>query len=72
VGVLAALLTLGLGVLYLPGMPAALIWPYEWLILGAWWAVGLVLVLRLPRVPPGPEAERQLVSASSRRGDATT
>jgi hypothetical protein len=53
-------------------MPAALIWPYEWLILGAWWAVGLVLVLRLPRVPPGPEAERQLVSASSRRGDATT
>ena len=71
VGVLAALFTLGLGVLYLPGMPAALIWPYEWLILGIWWAVGLVLVLRLPHVAPGPEAERELVAASARRTDTS-
>ena len=71
VGVLAALFTLGLGVLYLPGMPAALIWPYEWLILGAWWAVGLVLLLRLPRIRPGPEAERQLVAAAAGRSHPT-
>lgn len=68
VGVSAAVFTLGLGVLYLPGMPAALIWPYEWLILGGWWAAGLVLLLRLPRVGPGPDAERELVATQRSRG----
>ena len=67
VGVSAAVLTLGLGLLYLPGMPAALIWPYEWLILGGWWAAGLVLLLRLPRVGPGPDAEHELVAAKQGR-----
>lgn len=67
VGVSAAVFTLGLGVLYLPGMPAALIWPYEWLILGGWWAAGLVLLLRLPRVGPGPDAERELVAVQRGR-----
>ena len=33
-GALAAVLSLGLAVLFLPGMPAALIWPAEWVILG--------------------------------------
>ena len=32
VGVLALILSVGLGCLYLPGSPAALIWPYEWLM----------------------------------------
>ncbi len=64
VGLLAAVLTLGLGVLFLPGMPAALIWPYEWLILGAWWLAGLVLVLRLPSIGAGPDAEHELVAAT--------
>ena len=32
VGVLALILSIGLGCLYLPGSPAALIWPYEWLM----------------------------------------
>ena len=32
VGVLALILSIGLGTLYLPGSPAALIWPYEWFI----------------------------------------
>ncbi len=64
VGVAAALLTFGLGILFMPGMPAALIWPYEWLILIVWWAAGAVLMLRLPRVGPGPDAEHQLVEAA--------
>ncbi len=64
VGTLAAVLTLGLGVLFLPGMPAALIWPYEWLILGAWWLAGLVLVLRLPSIAPGRDAEHELMAAT--------
>lgn len=32
VGSLAVVLSIGLGTLYLPGSPAALIWPYEWLM----------------------------------------
>lgn len=32
VGWLALLLSIGLGLLYLPGSPAALIWPYEWIM----------------------------------------
>tara|TARA_R110002073_G_scaffold122195_1_gene265174 strand:- start:187 stop:1584 length:1398 start_codon:yes stop_codon:yes gene_type:complete len=35
IGRLALLLSIGLGCLYLPGSPAALIWPYEWaMVLG--------------------------------------
>jgi len=64
VGTAAAGLTLVLGILFMPGMPAALVWPYEWLILIAWWGLGLVLVLRLPRIAPGPDAEHQLVEAT--------
>ncbi len=68
VGVLAAVLTLGLGVLFLPGMPAALIWPYEWVILGLWWLAGVILVLRLPEVGPGRASEEKLLVAKGRPG----
>ncbi len=67
VGLAAAVLTLGLGILYLPGMPAALVWPYEWLILGGWWLAGVVLVVRLPKVAAGQRAEEELVAATSAR-----
>lgn len=67
VGIAAAVLSLGLAVLFLPGMPSALIWPYEWIIVGLWWALGLVLLFRLPRVEPGPQAERELVAATHGR-----
>ncbi|MBK1782777.1 APC family permease [Prauserella cavernicola] len=68
IGVLAIVLSLGTGVLFLPGMPAALTWPWEWAIVGVWWLAGLVLVLRLPRVGPGPDAEDHLIVAV-RMGD---
>jgi amino acid transporter len=67
VGWAAAGLSLALAVLYLPGMPAALIWPAEWLIVGLWWIVGLWFVLRLPRIAPGPDAEEQLIAATVKR-----
>jgi amino acid transporter len=67
VGWAAAGLSLGLAVLYLPGMPAALIWPAEWLIVGLWWLVGLFFVLRLPRISPGPDAEERLIAATQSR-----
>ncbi len=65
-GVLAAALAIGLGALFLPGMPAALVWPYEWLILVAWWALGLLFLLRLPAVGPGPDAEARILAARRR------
>lgn len=67
VGALALVLSLGLGVLYLPGMPAALVWPSEWIIVGAWWLVGAVFLWRLPRVAPGGDAEKRLIAAVDRR-----
>jgi basic amino acid/polyamine antiporter, APA family len=67
VGWAAAVLSLGLAVLYLPGMPAALVWPAEWAIVGVWWLVGLWFVLRLPRIAAGPAAEEQLMTATARR-----
>jgi basic amino acid/polyamine antiporter, APA family len=67
VGGSAAVLSLGLAVLFLPGMPSALIWPYEWVIVGLWWALGIVLLLRLPKVEPGPQAERELVAITHSR-----
>ncbi|MBA0051075.1 APC family permease [Streptomyces sp. AJS327] len=70
VGVTGLLLSLGLAVLYLPGMPAALSWPSEWVIVGAWWLAGAVFLWRLPRISPGADAEARLIAAT--RGAART
>jgi APA family basic amino acid/polyamine antiporter len=43
VGTLALLLSVGLGLLYLPGSPAALVWPQEWAIVLAWTLLGAAL-----------------------------
>ena len=53
VGALALLVSLGLAVLYLPGSPAALAWPQEWLIVILWTALGAILyaAARLHRGP---------------------
>ena len=45
VGVLALILSVGLGFLYLPGSPSALIWPQEWAILTGWSVLGAILFL---------------------------
>ncbi|WP_158555816.1 hypothetical protein [Peribacillus glennii] len=31
-GRIAVLMALGITVLYMPGMPSGLVWPYEWVI----------------------------------------
>ncbi|WP_199431490.1 APC family permease [Qaidamihabitans albus] len=67
VGTLAVLLSLGTAVLFLPGMPAQLIWPYEWVIVGVWWLAGIALVLRLPRIRAGADAEDRLARTLHRR-----
>ncbi len=45
VGYAALILALGIVLLYLPGSPAALIWPYEWAIVLAWVLLGCVFYL---------------------------
>lgn len=42
VGSAAILITVGFIALYLPGSPSALVWPYEWAIVLAWIALGVV------------------------------
>lgn len=55
VGIMAVLLSLFIGVQYLPGMPAALVWPYEWLIILCWWLFGTMMLLRMPAKLESPE-----------------
>lgn len=57
-GVLAVTLSSGLALLFLPGMPSGLIWPYEWVILGFWILLGAVFFLRVPRVGRDAHAEK--------------
>lgn len=35
-------MSLGVSILYMPGMPSALIWPYEWVIVFAWIILGFI------------------------------
>jgi len=49
VGGLALGSTLVFVVLYLPGSPVALTWPYEWAIIGIWVLLGMVFSLGLDR-----------------------
>lgn len=43
VGWVALLMSIGVCVLYMPGMPSALVWPYEWVIIIVWAILGVVL-----------------------------
>lgn len=67
-GVIAVILATGLGILFLPGMPAALIWPYEWVIFGGWALAGTYLITRIPHVGPGPDSHDRMVEAAAKRG----
>jgi amino acid transporter len=41
-------LFIGFIVLYMPGMPSALVWPYEWTITLIWWIIGFYFLLKIP------------------------
>ncbi|MBO8171543.1 MAG: APC family permease [Bacillaceae bacterium] len=51
VGVVAILLSAGIALQYMPKMPAALVWPYEWVIFGGWWLIGLYFLFKTPNRP---------------------
>ncbi len=40
VGWIALVLSIGFISLYMPGMPAALVWPAEWIMVGIWFLIG--------------------------------
>lgn len=40
IGWIALVLCFGFIVLYMPGMPAALVWPYEWVMVAGWTGIG--------------------------------
>lgn len=42
-GWIAVVMSVGMGALYMPGMPSALAWPYEWLIILFWAVLGGIL-----------------------------
>lgn len=44
VGWIAFLLSLGIAILYMPGSPAALVWPQEWMIVIGWAVLGVVML----------------------------
>lgn len=48
VGWTALLLSIGIGFLYLPFSPAALIWPHEWLIVIGWILLGVLMLRAAP------------------------
>lgn len=67
IGVLAAVLCLGLTSLYLPGMPASLD-AAPWILFGLWWVFGAAFFFRIPRgVKPGPHAEEELTRRLAER-----
>ncbi|WP_377867065.1 APC family permease [Bacillus sp. R86525] len=47
VGSIAVILSIGFILLYMPGMPAALIWPYEWLMVLGWTVLGGYFFMRM-------------------------
>jgi len=56
VGNLAVALAAALLLIYLPGSPAALLWPYEWLMILLWTAIGVVLWVRYRLRKPARQA----------------
>lgn len=50
IGWIALFLSIGFIALYMPGMPAALIWPYEWLMVLGWFLIGAFFFLRMNKV----------------------
>ncbi|MGX1900682.1 APC family permease [Thermolongibacillus altinsuensis] len=50
VGWIALAFTIGFILLYMPGMPSQLVWPYEWAIFLGWWVIGIVFLIRINRM----------------------
>ncbi|GAB3794075.1 APC family permease [Virgibacillus kimchii] len=45
IGWIATFMSIGVAVLYFPGMPSSLVWPYEWMIIFGWTVLGAILYM---------------------------
>lgn len=52
VGWLAIIFSIFFVILYMPGMPAALVWPYEWAIFAGWAVLGILLMIAMRKSFP--------------------
>lgn len=43
IGWIATIMSVGVAILYMPGMPSSLVWPYEWVIIIVWSVLGIIL-----------------------------
>lgn len=68
VGYLATVLSIGMILLYMPGTPSALVWPYEWLIFLGWSLLGIVFYIwaRISYGNVADEIMRQVVLREER------
>ena len=59
IGWVALACAVGIALLFLPWSPAALVWPYEWFIVGSWIALGTAMgaIARLQRGGPGTHCD---------------
>lgn len=62
VGWIAIILSLFFISLYLPNMPAALSWPYEWIMFAGWWIIGFTMMFMMRKKDP-----RALTNKKDRR-----
>lgn len=62
IGWIAVLISIGFGILYLPGSPGALVWPYEWGMVAGWTVLGVILAVMTKRAYPDvSDTERELL-----------
>ncbi len=57
IGWVALACAVGIALLFMPWSPAALVWPYEWIIVGGWIALGVVMVTIARLQGGGPGAQ---------------
>ena len=69
VGYAALVLAIGIIILYMPGSPAALVWPYEWVIAGGWALLGLAFYLWARTVHAGKSAQVVMKEIQTGRSD---
>jgi len=71
VGYASLILSLGIIALYMPGSPAALVWPYEWVMVGGWGLLGLMFYLWARTVHAGESSRIVMQELETGHSDLT-
>ncbi|WP_407640134.1 APC family permease [Bacillus massiliglaciei] len=68
IGWIALVLSLGFITLYMPGMPAALVWPYEWIMVGIWMLIGAYFYYHMNKGKYESHIEEKQVPVQNAKG----